>query len=308
MKRILPKLALLFLPIAVYLTVFVCFEPNNYFNLRKNGSDNSPIARIRAYEKNPLNHLILGDSRMAHFDMALVEKAAGTPYANAAYGGASLEESIDEFYYLYAQNPAIEHVVFGLSFYTLNNNYRTQNRMKTVKTQLKNPAAYVFNLEYNLNALTVLSDTLARRPNVEETAEHTPAEYVDDTGAALPYRKDLMAYTETLQPICKNYTVNEAALDKLLALATFCTQKNIRLTLVFPPMDASVRALVCVPNGIDTAMAAVLQTLESSGAQVLDYEWTRDPNYADTQYFDGFHLDTRYGLPIWTETLFREVA
>ncbi|MEG1153401.1 MAG: hypothetical protein RSD61_02610 [Ruthenibacterium sp.] len=308
MKRILPKLALLFLPIAVYLTVFVCFEPNNYFNLRKNGSDNSPIARIRAYEKNPLNHLILGDSRMAHFDMALVEKAAGTAYANAAYGGASLEESIDEFYYLYAQNPAIEHVVFGLSFYTLNNNYRTQNRMKTVKTQLKNPAAYVFNLEYNLNALTVLSDALARRPDVEETAEHTPAEYVDDTGAALPYRKDLMAYTETLQPICKNYTVNEAALDKLLALATFCTEKNIRLTLVFPPMDASVRALVCVPNGIDTAMASVLQTLENSGAQVLDYEWTRDPNYADTQYFDGFHLDTRYGLPIWTETLFREVA
>ncbi|MEG0896780.1 MAG: hypothetical protein RR415_04115 [Ruthenibacterium sp.] len=308
MKRILPKLALLFLPIAVYLAVFVCFEPNNYFNLRKNGSDNSPIARIRAYEKNPLNNLILGDSRMAHFDMALVEESAGAAYANAAYGGASLEESIDEFYYLYAQNPAIQNVVFGLSFYTLNNNYRTQNRMKTVETQLQNPAAYVFNLEYNLNALTVLSDTLARRPDVEETAEHTPADYVDDAGAPLPYRKDLIAYTDTLQPICKNYAVNEAALDKLLALTVFCADRQIQLTLVFPPMDESVRALVCVPNGIDAALAPVLQTLQNSGAQVLDYEWTRDPHYDDTQYFDGFHLDTKYGLPIWTKTLFSEVA
>lgn len=308
MKKILPKLALLFLPIALYLTVFVWFEPNNYFNLRKNGSDNSPIARIRAYEKNPQNYVILGDSRMAHFDMALVAETAGTAYANAAYGGASLEESIDEFYYLYQQNPAIEKVVFGLSFYTLNNNYRTQNRMKTVETQLANPAAYVFNLEYNLNALTVLADTLARRPDAEETADHVPADYQSETGAALPFRRDLIAYTETLQPICKNYTINETALHKLLDLAAFCAAHNVQLTLVFPPMDESVRTLVCVPNGIDSAIAPVLQALADSGAQVLDYEWTRNPHYVDTQYFDGFHLDTRYGLPVWTKTLFSEVA
>ena len=37
----------------------------------------------------------------------------------------------------------------------------------------------------------------------------------------------------------------------------------------------------------------------------MDYEWggsciTDD----DRQFYDGFHLDTRYGLPQWTETLF----
>ena len=41
---------------------------------------------------------------------------------------------------------------------------------------------------------------------------------------------------------------------------------------------------------------------------MLDYEWndsciTDD----DTQFFDGFHLDEKYGLPDWTEELFTDI-
>ena len=307
MKKILPKMALALLPVVLYLAFFIAFEPNNYFGLRRETNGNSPIARIRAYQQKPQNHIILGDSRMAHFNMSLVESTAGAPYANVAYGGASLEESIDEFYYLYGQNPSIEKVVFGLSFYTLNNNYRTKNRMEMLETQLKNPAAYVFNLEYNINALTVFGDKLRGAPDVEETAEHTPEEYVDETGNPLPFRKNLMDYADTITPVCKNYAVNEKALKKLLSMLDFCAEKGVSVTLVFPPMDESVRKLVCEPLGIDKAMQPVLKTLKNSGAQVLDYEWETVPDYKDTQYYDGFHLDTKYGLPIWTKTLFSEV-
>ncbi len=307
MKKILPKIALALLPVAAYLAFFLAFEPNNYFGLRRETSGNSPIARIRAYEQAPQNHIILGDSRMAHFNMDLVENTAGTAYANVAYGGASLEESIDEFYYLYAQNPALEKVVFGLSFYTLNNQYRTKNRMETLETQLKNPAAYVFNLEYNINALTVFGDKLRGAPDVEETAEHTPDEYKDEKGNPLPFRQNLMDYADTIIPVCKNFEINENALDKLLEMIDFCAEKEVSVTLIFPPMDESVRALVCEPYGIDKAMQPVLDTLKNSGAQVLDYEWENVPDYTDTQYYDGFHLDTKYGLPDWTKTLFSEV-
>lgn len=308
MKKIFPKLALALLPMAVYLAVFLAFEPNNYFGLRRQSSGNSPIARIRAYEQNPQKNIILGDSRMAHFDMALVEKTYGAPFANVAYGGASLDESIDEFYYLYSENPSIRRVVLGVSFYTLNENYRTASRMATVETQLKNPAAYVFNLEYNINTLTVIGDKLANRPDVEETAEHTPAEYVDASGAPLPFRQNLIDYAETIKPVCEGFSVNEKALARLLKLADFCMRSGVQLTIVLPPMDESVRTLVCEPLGIDKGMEPVLAQLAASGAQVLDYEWANAPAYTDTQYYDGFHLDTRHGLPQWTQTLFSEVA
>ena len=45
------------------------------------------------------------------------------------------------------------------------------------------------------------------------------------------------------------------------------------------------------------------------GFTLLDYEWggsciTDD----DTQFFDGFHLDERYGLPDWTVQLFSDLS
>ncbi len=303
------KLALALLPVAAWLCFFIAFEPNDYFGLRGEGSLNAPVSRIRAYENDMTDNVILGDSRMAHFDMELVEEVSGEAWSNVSYGGASLDESIDEFYYLYELNPDIQNVVFGVSFYTLNNNYRTVNRMATVKTQLENPAAYLFNLEYNINALTVFKDeVLLGLPDVEETAEHTPDEYVDENGEALPFRSDLIDYAEnSLAPVCENYAVNEAALERLLDLAAFCEEHGVNFTVVFPPMDESVRVLVAQPNGIDDTMADVLARLADAGVRVLDYEWENDPGYPDTAYYDGFHLDTVHGLPEWTKTLFTEV-
>lgn len=303
------KLALALLPVAAWLCFFIAFEPNDYFGLRGEGSLNAPVSRIRAYENDMTDNVILGDSRMAHFDMELVEEVSDEAWSNVSYGGASLDESIDEFYYLYELNPDIQNVVFGVSFYTLNNNYRTVNRMATVKTQLENPAAYLFNLEYNINALTVFKDeVLLGLPDVEETAEHTPDEYVDENGGALPFRSDLIDYAEnSLAPVCENYAVNEAALERLLELAAFCEEHGVNFTVVFPPMDESVRVLVAQPNGIDDTMADVLARLADAGVRVLDYEWENDPGYPDTAYYDGFHLDTVHGLPEWTKTLFTEV-
>ena len=303
------KLALALLPVAAWLCFFIAFEPNDYFGLRGEGSLNAPVSRIRAYENDMTDNVILGDSRMAHFDMELVEEVSDAAWSNVSYGGASLDESIDEFYYLYELNPDIQNVVFGVSFYTLNNNYRTVNRMATVKTQLENPAAYLFNLEYNINALTVFKDeVLLGLPDVEETAEHTPDEYVDENGGALPFRSDLIDYAEnSLAPVCENYAVNEAALERLLELAAFCEEHGVNFTVVFPPMDESVRVLVAQPNGIDDTMADVLARLADAGVRVLDYEWENDPGYPDTAYYDGFHLDTVHGLPEWTKTLFTEV-
>lgn len=303
------KLALALLPVAAWLCFFIAFEPNDYFGLRGEGSLNAPVSRIRAYENDMTNNVILGDSRMAHFDMELVEQVAGEAWSNVSYGGASLDESIDEFYYLYELNPDIQNAIFGVSFYTLNNNYRTVNRMATVKTQLENPAAYLFNLEYNINALTVFKDeVLLGLPDVEETAEHTPDEYVDENGEALPYRRDLIEYAESsLAPVCENYAVNESALTRLVELAAFCEERGVAFTVVLPPMDKSVRSLVAIPNGIDAAMTDVLERLSDAGVRVLDYEWANDPDYPDTAYYDGFHLDTVHGLPEWTRTLFTEV-
>ncbi len=349
MKKLILKFALALIPIAVYLAVFIAFEPNNYFGVQNNASNNSPIARIRAYEAEPENAIILGDSRMAHFDMQLVEDIMQRGVSNVSYGGAGLEESIEEFYYLYNINPNIDTVIFGLSFYTLNSAYNPVNRMQTVQTQLENPAAFIFNLEYNINALTVMTDRLSYAlrglpyDDIIASGTYTQTDYMQgDT--QLSHRKNLIDYAVTLYTNCavggtsvlperqygensellnaneisnfilneiseehSKFSINEHALEQLLILAQFAQQNSINLIFVLPPMDDSVKELVCEPLDIDDAMQEALTALNNSGAHVIDHEWQNRPNYDDTYFYDGFHIDVLHGLPQYTNMLFEEV-
>ena len=95
MKHILKRLGLLSLPVLAWLAFFIAFEPNNYFGLKQQAGSSQPVARVRAYDQHPGRNLILGDSRLAHFDMALVEETSGAEWQNLAFGGASLKETLD---------------------------------------------------------------------------------------------------------------------------------------------------------------------------------------------------------------------
>ena len=78
-------------------------------------------------------------------------------------------------------------------------------------------------------------------------------------------------------------------------------------------MAQNVRTEVCDEFGItqamqDTVLPALHAAADTYGFTLLDYEWqgsciTND----DTQFFDGFHLDERYGLPDWTRQLFEDM-
>ena len=91
-------------------------------------------------------------------------------------------------------------------------------------------------------------------------------------------------------------------------------REGVRLIVVLPPMADNVRTEVCDVFGItETMQGTVLPTLaawaDECGFTLLDYEWggsviTDD----DKQFFDGFHLDERYGLPEWTQELFGDIA
>ena len=63
MVHILKRLTLLFTPIYLWFLFFVAFEPNNYFGLKGETDSSQPVARVRAYQQDPGQSLIIGDSR-----------------------------------------------------------------------------------------------------------------------------------------------------------------------------------------------------------------------------------------------------
>lgn len=313
MKNILKKLALLAIPVLVWLAVFIAFEPNNYFGLKASTGSSQPVARVRAYQQHPGTRLILGDSRLAHFDMDLVEQVSGQSWQNLSFGGASLKETLDLADYLLASGNEVDTLLIGLSFYTLNEGYNT-DRFATLEETLDNPLAYCLNLEYNVNALTVLMDTLKGTPDTIESGDWVRSDYLADDGTLLPLHRKLYDYPATITPKCRNWTLNETQMNRLRTLGDACNARGVELIVVLPPMADNVRSEVCDEFGITQVMENdVLPTLRAWSAEgaftLLDYEWgTNCITDDDTQFFDGFHLDERYGLPDWTRELFTDLS
>lgn len=313
MKNILKKVLLLMIPVLAWFLFFLAFEPNNYFGLKASATSSQPVARVRAYQQAPGENLILGDSRLAHFDMALVDSLTGQTWQNLAFGGASLKETLDLADYVLDSGNPVDTMLVEVSFYTLNAGYNT-DRFAALEKTLNNPLAYCFNLEYNVNALTVAMDTLRGTPDTIESGDWVESDYLADDGTILPLHRKLYDYTTTITPRCKSWALNTDQFERLRALAERCQAEGVRLVVVLPPMAGNVRTEVCDEFGItdvmqDTVLPALGEWAGEYGFTLLDYEWggsviTDD----DTQFFDGFHLDEKYGLPIWTEELFNDMA
>lgn len=316
MRHILKRAALLLAPIAAYFCVFAAFEPNNYFGLRASAAGEAPIARLKAYEQAPGPRIIIGDSRLAHFDMEQAAAASGRTWQNLAFGGASLREGVDVLNWALEQSPELEEVIFGLSFYTVTKTYDA-DRMSTLQKTLDDPLAYLFNLEYNVNMLTALSERLRGVPGggSEETGDWAwPADYTGADGTVYELHTRLATYPAALLPRCQGWAVNEEQLARFCTAAALCRERGVKLTVVLPPMADIVLTDACEPYGIVEQMEnEVLPRLDGwarfYGFTVLDYEWRDRPAFNDDkQFFDGFHLDTRYGLPVWVEQLFTDIG
>ena len=313
MLHIIKRLALILTPVYLWLAFFVAFEPNNYFGLKADTDSSQPVARVRAYQQEPGSRLIIGDSRLAHFDMDLVGEVSGQAWQNLAFGGASLRESLDLAAFALDSGNEVQEILFELSFYTVNTNYDT-DRFSTLEETLNNPLAYCLNLEYNVNALTMFLNTVNNTPDTIESGDWGPADYFDEEGNAIPLHWKLYQYPSLIDSKCSSWSVNEEQLLRLGDLARRCSEEGVKLTIVLPPMAENVRTEVCEKYSIDQKMQAdVLPLLQEWSAQygctLLDYEWggsciTDD----DTQFFDGFHLDEKYGLPDWTRQLFTEMG
>ncbi|MFV0413892.1 MAG: hypothetical protein ACK5L3_11625 [Oscillospiraceae bacterium] len=312
MKKLLRNICLLLLPIVLYYCVFLVFEPQNYFGLRSKTYTGTVFGALRSYERNPVNSIIIGDSRMAHFDMDTVEQIAGRPFGNLAFGGATLAEQLGLLDWWLEKYPQIDEVVFELSFYTLNANYNT-NRTEAIQAGLSNPFLYLTNLNFNLEALQNVVFALQGQPlgggeaETEDPATYTYTRYTTPAGQTVEMRTRLAEYLAYIAPTAEKWQPWESEFEALLKAVNKYTARGIRFTVVLPPVHPTVAEYIIKANGIDGPMREMLGRLGETGALVLDYEIENPPVFADDQYFDGFHLDYERGLPAWAEMLFADI-
>ena len=304
--KLVKKLALALLPVVIYFALFVYFEPYNYFGIKQSEyTGDSRIVRVRQFNEKKADTIILGDSRMAHFDMELVEEYTGCPVSNLSFGGASFNESMDLLEYAMEANPDIDTVYFGVSFYTLNQSYY-KDRMSQIKTIAENPFAYMLNFNYNVEMLNEIRYFLKGETNhaEENIGKWKEEDYYYEDGTPRPYRENLEVYATTqIAVVCQNYTFDIEDIDRYIRLRDKCREKGITLYTVLPPMDDSIKDLVVDKMGIDKGLKDFID-LAGEHSVVLNYEYNDENPFGEDQFYDGFHLDGEKGLPVFTKMLF----
>lgn len=306
MLKIVKKTALVFAPVLIYFAAFIYFEPYNYFGLKHNEyTADSAIVRVRQYNQNPTDIIILGDSRLAHFDMEQVDKYAGEAVGQLSFGGASFNESLDLLEYALEQNPNIHTVYFEASFYTLNESYY-KDRMSQIKTIASNPFAYMLNFNYNIEMLNEVKYFIKGEKNValKDEGHWKESDYYNPDGTKRKYRKNLEEFAvNTIYPVCENYSLDKEDIKRYIDLAKVCKEKGITLYTVLPPLDNSLKDLVVDKLGIGEDILYFIDQV-SPYSTVLNYEYNEENLFAQEEFYDGFHLDVVKGLPRFTQLLF----
>jgi len=177
------------------------------------------LYKIIAFENDPKKNWVLGDSRSNGLHDAMDEKTC----SNLAYGGASLKEMIQSFWWA-TEIVKPDTVLIGINL----NLYNKFNRRFWVEETLSrkgNFFTYAFN-KYTFNATVALARSLA-------ISEKDASPAVEDPGAKEYYWNKKLGETDKFY---KNITYPDGYYKQLAEIAEYCNKEGIKLIFWIPPL------------------------------------------------------------------------
>ena len=270
-------------PLLFYVLFITYADPFNFINTGVTApvEVKRPIAnqlnpcfwKMNIYKHQPESNLLLGDSRMANIPTEMVEKTTGERYFNFAYGGASLREIIDSFWFA-ANHSRLRNVYLGLNL-PVYNDYNITDRAKTYLTISENPTLYFVNRTVLESSLYVTysyatgKDLKLGAPNVDKEAF---------------WRHEL---DEVDANYFKNYVYPKHYLEELRKIAAFCKQQGIKLTFIIFPTHTDVQNLI-TRYGLDE-FNQQFRTDLASLATVYDFDFPNQTTSNKENFADPDH-------------------
>ncbi len=286
MKKFLSKIILLSIPFVAYIIACYTIDPYNLFGVEDNQklaelkrSISYPINRrlykLPKYLQNPTETILLGDSRTANIDEHFFSDFSNSSTTNLAYGGGSLQESIETFWYI-SKIGKLKYVYIGINF----NLYNAINKRSLVSksTQLiESPISYAFS-KYSIKSLGYISKALVFDKKID--LEKPPMNKSDFWKHQLEVSAKLH-YQEYVYP---NSFYNE-----LKSISEYCVENGIELTFFIPPTHIDLQTRVEDFNLKNEEIK--FKSDLASVTTVYDFDFpnnitTRDKNYGDPYHFN----------------------
>ena len=282
-RKVLIKGLFLCLPFGLLAGALVVIDPFNYFGLfdclggqvkeKTSGRLHYTLWKTVQYQRHPMPNILLGDSRMAAFSVDEIEEVSGIKYFNFGFGGGTVPEAIDSFWFA-ADKVQLEEVYIAIGFLNFNS-YQNMNRFPESKAMLENPALYLTNrIVFQAALYNVRSAWEDQIPDIERP-QVTNEEF---------WQQQLGPNTKALYG---NYRYPEDYVEKLREIGTYCQQHQIQLRFIIPPTHVDLQQKIA-EFGLAAENERFLRDLQSI-APVIDFDFPNDFNSNRENFPDPYH-------------------
>ena len=163
MKTFLKKLAIFSIPIWIWIATICLVDPFNLVGSQLVDNQtkrriayplNGSLWKFTEFENQPKTKILLGDSKVN----AIKSKMLSDEFYNFAFGGATILEINDAFWFAANHSP-LEEVVIGMSFDTYNGAEKKNRCLESQKVS-DNKLHYVINQSVIESTFRILKDSI----------------------------------------------------------------------------------------------------------------------------------------------------
>lgn len=237
MTRFLARLVIFSIPIVIYCGVIALIDPFDFLNVVQIISPavkastakalNVCFWKMNQYDHHPVSSILLGDSRMDAMPTDKLSKVTNREYFNFAFGGGSLNEMIDTFWFA-SRRTKLTDVYIGLNL-NVYNDYNYTDRTATYKSIRNDPALYFVN-----------------RTILQAAAYEVYSQLTDtDLKIGVPQMSREAFWRNTLDVLTARYYTNYVYPVKYRAelrrIAAYCKENHINMNFIIFPTHVDLQ-------------------------------------------------------------------
>ncbi len=227
MRKFLKNIGLISIPLVIYLICIALVDPFNYLNLSTliDQADKKPISeevaphmyKLLDLKNNPRGNIVLGDSRSG----SLYQGMDDSRWADMAYGGGSLKEMVQTFWWM-VENQELDTVVMGIDL-NLYNKYNKRFYVEQTIEALKNYISYASNKNVFKSSYLIVKSEFSKEEIQLNKTTLSKDEFWD-------YQLNV-----TSEKFYKKIVYPENYHSDLVEISDYCKRNDIKLILWIPP-------------------------------------------------------------------------
>jgi len=227
MSKFFKNIGIVSIPLVIYLICIALVDPFNYLSIsnligksvKKSISEEvAPhMYKLLDQKNNPRRNIVLGDSR----SNGLYQSMDASNWANMAYGGGSLKEMVQTFWWT-VEEQELDTIVIGINL-NLYNKYNKRFYVEQTIEALKNYISYASNKNVFKSSFLIVKSMIGREEILLNKTKLSKDEFWESQ------------LNRTSEKFYKKIVYPENYYSDLVQIADYCNQKEIKLILWIPP-------------------------------------------------------------------------